>query len=239
MSQNTTNSKVSNGSAAPKARPALDPLSPALTQPFKDLVGKGVISALTVTFTPMGVSVSAKASQQLADVKDSGVNTTDSFPVAKLLALAESSGLHTRPGKKNGSAKGPTEVKPQKSLVAEDMKLSVSALQKRCNEIAAACGGGPLVGRVRSEGAFKASETQTYRQWWDSASPKLRLLSLTEGKRRGAFDLEQLGSLGEIQCPFRGTLEFIVANDDDDSDGEGPIAEVASGGKGKGKSTSK
>lgn len=204
---------------SPKARPALDPRVPVLVQPFKGLVENGVIGEITVVFSSMGTVVKGKASKRLADVKESGLNTTDYFPVVRLLEVAEmgEDPILKRPGKKTSKgAGGPAQVKPARSLCKEDFSLSPAALQQRINEIARACGGGPLVGRVRSAGRFEGTETVSYREWWDSADAELRALSLSEGKRLATFTPEQKALLTGLQCPFRGTLEFTVKEEDEE-----------------------
>lgn len=215
--QNTRSSGNSTGQPARNAgRPALDVRAPVLTQPFKGLVETGIIASIAVEFSPLGTKVSGKASRALAEVEDSGLNTTDNFPVGKLLAVAEAAGFTRRPGSKKGAEA--QQAKPAKSLVPTDLDLSPAALQQRANEVARACGGGPLVGRVRSAGRFRGTETTSYQDWWKKASASDRLLSLTEGKRRGEFPSSNGGlkKIAELQCPFRGTLEFVVSAGDED-----------------------
>jgi len=207
------------GGPSPKARPALDPRVPVLVQPFMGRVEIGVITELSVKFSSMGTEVKGKASQRLVDVEKSGLNTTDFFPVGRLLEVAEmgEDPVLKRPGKKgNKGAGGPAQVKPARSLCKEDFTLAPAALQQRANEIARACGGGPLVGRVRSAGRFDGTETVSYREWWDSAGAELRALSLSEGKRFNTFTPEEMGVLTGLQCPFRGTLEFTVKEEDEE-----------------------
>lgn len=199
-----------------KARPALDPRIPVLVQPFKGMVETGLITEITVTFSSMGTVVKGKASKRLADVEDSGLNETDYFPVVRMLEVAEKGDkpLLVKPSKKKtgGTTTGP--AKPARSLCTEDFELADAALQQRANEIARSCGGGPLVGRVRSAGRFEGDATVSYQNWWNTASVADRALSLSEGKRLGAFTDEMKQRLAGLQCPFRGTLEFRVAEDD-------------------------
>jgi hypothetical protein len=217
--QETRTSGNAVGGSGPKARPALDPRVPVLVQPFKGLVETGVITEISVKFSAMGTEVKGKASKKLADVKDSGLNTTDFFPVGRLLEVAESgeNPVLKRPGKK-GKSGGPAQVKPARSLCTEDFSLAQAALQSRINEIAKNCGGGPLVGRVRSAGRFDHDRTISYREWWDAADGDLRALSLSEGKRYPSFTPEQKALLVGLQCPFRGTLEFTVKAEDEDEE---------------------
>jgi hypothetical protein len=181
------------------------------------LVETGVITEVAVIFTSMGNTVKAKASKRLVEVEGSGLNETDYFPIARLLEVAESGKepILAKRGKKTAGAGGPAQVKPARSLCAEDFELSAAALQQRCNEIARACGGGPLVGRVRSAGKFAGEATVSYLDWWNAADSELRALTLSEGKRLATFTPEQKDKLGGLQCPFRGTLEFTVAETED------------------------
>jgi hypothetical protein len=213
----SSNSVAGGVGAAPKARPALDPRTPVLSQPFKGLIETGVLAEIGVRFTPMGTEVYAKASTALIAVPNSGLNAQDKYPVGRLLKIAEEANLVGRPGKKNKSGASGVQAKPARSLCNADLdgSLSPAALQQRISEIARACGGGPLVGRVRSAGKFTGTATTSYRQWWDAAQPADRAVSLSEGKRLGAFPEEGIARLAGLQCPFRGTLEFEVAAGDE------------------------
>jgi hypothetical protein len=94
----------------------------------------------------------------------------------------------------------------------------LSGLQDRANSIARACGGGPLVGRVRSAGKFKEGKTTSYQDWWEKAEPELRVLSLSEGKYFRTFTPEMIEKFSGVKCPFRGTLDFVVAEEDSDEE---------------------
>jgi len=181
------------------------------------LVENGIIGEITVVFSSMGTVVKGKASTRLAAVNESGLNTTDYFPVAQLLEVAEKGDkpLLVRPGKKSRGGTAPAQVKPARSLCTADFELTPAALQQRINEIARACGGGPLVGRVRSAGRFDGDATVSYQDWWRDASVDDRALSLSEGKRLAAFTPEEKSKLNGLQCPFRGTLEFKVAEEEE------------------------
>jgi len=77
------------------------------------------------------------------------------------------------------------------------------------------------VGRVRSAGEFDGESTISYQAWWETASAHRRALSLSEGKRLAAFTPEMENRLLGLQCPFRGTLEFVVSEEGGEEDGEG------------------
>jgi len=218
--QETRTGGSAAGGSGPKPRPALDPRVPVLVQPFKGLVESGVIVEISVVFGSMGTEVKGKASKRLADVANSGINTTDYFPVVRLLEVAEmgDSPILVKPTKKRSSGATAGPAKPARSLCKDDFSLAAPELQRRANEIARACGGGPLTGRVRSAGRFEGTATTSYQDWWNGASVDDRALSLSEGKRLGAFTPEEKALLAGLQCPFRGTLEFRVSEEADEDE---------------------
>jgi len=205
------------------SRSALDPRAPLLTQPFKRLVEEGYITELTVSFTPLGTTVKGKADSRMVAVEGAGLNQTDYFPVGKLAKVAEKGNLVPPPGKKKKSAGAPQAVQlPTKSLCKEDFAAGVSQprLQQRINAVANALGGGPLVGRVRSAGAFRGDDTVSYQDWWEAASPSDRAISVCQGRHLATLTDEDKGKLGGLRCPFRGTAEFTVAHKDEEEEGE-------------------
>jgi len=216
-----------NASGA-KGRPTLnafDPRAPTIVQPFKRLVDEGWIEEIAVVFTPTGVKVSGKASAKLVAVENSGLNQADSFPLAVLARVAELGNCIPKPGKKGkgvGGAPAPQAL-PAKSLVKSDFAAAKSAasLQARANAVAAAAGGAPLVGRVRSAGRFLGTETTTYQDWWAVAAVADRALSLCQGRYLAALTNEEKARLAGLQCPFRGTLEFVVAAEEEEEEDEG------------------
>jgi hypothetical protein len=155
-----------------------------------------------------------KASAKLVAVVGSGLNETENFPLGRLLQVAELGNLIPKPGKKGASAPVAAPL-PAKSLCKTDLTDAASpGLQARINSIAAACGGGPLVGRVRSAGKFVGTATTSYQDWWVAADGDKRALSLAVGKNYSSFTTEEKDRLLGLQCPFRGTLEFKVSDED-------------------------
>jgi hypothetical protein len=195
---------------------------PILTQPWKRLVEEGLIKSIAVDFTPTGTSVVGKAGRALVEAEGSGLNETDAFPLGKLLAVAERGNMIPKPGKKaKGTGAAAAPPKPAKSLVKSDLSAEgAPGLQTRVNMIASACGGGPLTGRVRSAGRFAGTETTSYQTWWNAADGDLRALSLAVGKNYSSFTTEEKNRLLGLQCPFRGTLEFKVAEYDQEEEEE-------------------
>jgi len=168
------------------------------------------------------VNVGGKAAQKLVDVVDSGLNTADVFPLAILAAVADRGNVIPKAGKgkKNGAAAPP--ALPAKSLVKSDLAAgkSVASIQARANSVAAATGGAPLVGRVRSAGRFSGASTTSYQEWWDAASGADRALSLCQGRHLSTLTDEEKARLEGLQCPFRGPLEFTVAEEEEDEEAE-------------------
>jgi len=205
---------------AAKLPNAFDPKSPTLVQPYARLVNEGWIEELLVSFTPTGVMVKGKASARLAAVEQSGLNATDYFPVAVLARVAELGNVIPKPGKSGNKGAAAQQALPAKSLVKSDLAANKPAagLQARINSIAAAAGGAPLVGRVRSAGRFSGTETVSYQAWWESASAGDRALSLSQGKHLGQMTDEEKARLVGLQCPFRGTLEFTVAAEEEEDE---------------------
>jgi len=225
----TTREPVRAGPAAPRS--GLDPTTPLLVQPYKRLVNEGFIMELRISFKPTGTVVEACPGEKLVEVVGSGLKSDTYYAVAVLARIAELGNVIPKPGKSGkGKAGGPkTPELPKKSLCIKDFAVgsSPATLQKRANEVAAACGGGPLVGRVRSAGIFKGTESQSYQDWWAGADPKSRAVSLCQGKALSELTDVALARLGGLQCPFRGTLEFTVAEQDEEEEEETPAPRIS------------
>jgi len=207
------------GGRAATAPPALNPLVPTLTQPAKSLVEKGLIARLSAVFEPTGTKVTGRPGGKL--IGDDFDANTD-YGIGVLIDRARSLGLV---GQKKTSA-GPAQPLPSKSLCKRDFEAEKQPrLQQRCNEVASNCGGGPLVGRVRSAGRFQNDHTQSYSDWWAEATPEDRLLSLSDVRGRKGVTPEETAAMANIQCPFRGTLDFVVAEEEDE--GSGPEGQEA------------
>jgi len=183
-------------------------------------VEEGIIEEVSIKFSPMGTEVKAKPGAQLVAVENSGLVQGTYYPVAKLATVAEKANLAPPPKgkKKAGNAAANAEAnKPTKSLCKADFEgTNPQQLQQRCNAVAQAAGGGPLVGRVRSAGRFDGDHTVSYQDWWETASPRHRALSLCQGRHLTSLTDEEIGRLGGVRCPFRGTAEFTVADDDEE-----------------------
>jgi hypothetical protein len=218
--QPTRNGGNASGAQGRKTLNAFDPRNPSLVQPFKRLVDEGFISELVAKWTPMGIISYGKAAQKLADVEDSGLNTTDEYPLAILARVAEKGDVIPRPGKAKKTGGTPQQALPAKSLCKEDLKpeKTAASIQARANAVARASGGAPLVGRVRSKNRFLGHSTTSYQDWWETASADDRALSLCQGKHYASLTDEEKAKLAGLQCPFRGTLEFTVAEEAEDEE---------------------
>jgi hypothetical protein len=185
------------------------------------LVEEGYITEMTVVFSPMGTSVKAKVSKAMVDVEGSGLNETDYFPVGRISQVADKGNLVPKPGKKKtGGAAAVSAQLPSKSLCKEDFGegKNPQTLQQRCNAVATAAGGGPLVGRVRSAGRFPGTESQSYQDWWTGAPPEDRAVSLCQGRHLATLTDADKAKLGGLRCPFRGIAEFTVADDEEEEE---------------------
>jgi len=213
------------------SRAALDPRAPLLVQPSRRLVEEGSITEILVSFTPLGTVVKGKASKRLVDVEGSGLNETDYFPVVRLAGVADKGNLAPAPSKKKKNAGGAQVVQlPAKSLCKEDFAegKTPQSLQQRANAVANACGGGPLVGRVRSAKRFSGTETVSYRKWWETASVQDRAVSLCQQRHLDTLTEAHKLLLGALQCPFRGTAEFTVAEEEEEEEDDQEAAQAAS-----------
>jgi hypothetical protein len=221
---NQTQIRSTNQNAGGKRTPAaasaaaLNPLVPALTQPTKSLVEKGHIQMLSAVWTPMGCSVHGRAGPALIA---KGIDGNVNQPVGVLIEAARSAGLIGKNAKSGVSAEGANSL-PKKSLCDRDFGVeALPRLQQRCNAVAEASGGGALVGRVRSAGRFAGEVTTSYVEWWSTASPEDRLLSVTDARNRGKIPAESVAAMANLNCPFRNNLEFVVAAEEEGEEESG------------------
>lgn len=218
MSAQTGNRTGARGAIG---RAALDPTNPALTQPWKRLVDEGFITELIVTFTPTGQTVLGKPDKRVCDVEGSGLKEGGSFPVGMIKAAADKGNLIPLRGKnKTGGSPSGTPL-PAKSLVKGDFAGSDAELLGRARKVAQACGGQTLVGRVRSAGAFNGEVTTSFQDWWQSAKPIEKSKALVQPRHLTGLEKADIDRLAKLECPFRGTADFVVA-DAEDEDEEPP-----------------
>jgi hypothetical protein len=207
----TTDNSAQAKRAAPRGT-ALDPKNPSLVQPFKRLVDEGFITELTVKFTPTGTTTVGKPDERMAGVKDSGLTAGKDAPLGILAAVADQGNLIPLKGKKSG--KKIEQPLPERSLDKKDFAGTAAELLARCTAVANNCGGATLVGRVRSANHFDGTTTTSFQNWWAQAKPYSRCVALSTEKKRADMTKDEIMKLGTLPCPFRGTQEFIVANEE-------------------------
>jgi hypothetical protein len=185
--------------AGPKARgppPALNPETPALTQPYKDFISKGFLD-LQVNFTPMGVSIGARLR---SDLRKEGEQKDDLVPIGEAKARIIEKGLWT-PGKpkgtESGKEKGEGNVAPKKTLRKEDLGLNDLQLYARAQAVANNLGDSTARGRIGSL-KLMIEECDTFEKWWQcsSAADKTRLI--TDKKHFESLTKPEIIRLGEI-----------------------------------------
>jgi hypothetical protein len=208
-----------NPGAAPNKGPrpnALDPRSPLLVQPFKRLVDEGFIVEINVKFTPTGFTCGGKPDSRMIAVKNSGLVQGTEYPLGQLSAVADQGNLIPLKKTKAKGGKGQEQPLPKKTLTKKDFELSDEEFTARCISVADACGGTTLVGRVRSAQAFEGTITTSFQNWWRAADKNARMIALSQEKQRKDVGEDELKRLEGLQCPFRGSAEFHVVDEEDD-----------------------
>jgi hypothetical protein len=100
--------------------------------------------------------------------------------------------------------------KPTRTLVKEDFSLDAKDLAARIEQVAASLGGG-MLGRIREAKLFDSDVTVSFQQWWDAAPPESRLVALVSKRNLTTITSQEAGKLAGLQCPFRGSLDFLVS----------------------------
>lgn len=209
MSNNTgANSRV------PKLGPrVLDPQNPSLVQPFKRLVEEGFILELVVKFTPSGFAAYGKPDARMIAVEGSGLVRGQEHPLGQLKAVADKGNLIPVKGKSKGN-KQEAQPLPKKSLCKRDFEGTDAELLARARAVAGEVGGSTLVGRVRSAQLFDGKVTTSFESWWRDATPDARSAALFQKKQLDELDEADLARFNNMQCPFRGPAQFVVADEE-------------------------
>lgn len=200
---------------------ALDPRNASLVQPFKRLVDEGFITELNVVFTPSGFTATGKPDSRISAVEGSGLTTGTPAALGIIAAAADKGNLIPKKQgnvKKNATNKVDAQPLPLKTLVPKDFEGTDAELIARMRIVAAEGNGGTLIGRVRSAGRYMADVTLSYQDWWARAGAKDRALSLCQHKMLAKLSDEMIARLDGKPCPFRGTAQFIVSEEAEDSD---------------------
>lgn len=219
QNSNTQNNTVRGGSGssnsvARPAPPAFDPLHPGLVQPYQSLVSNGHIAEMRVTINPFGFMVSGLPGPALTGPGSNLVEGT-LYPIGVILERCRALNLTNPPkrvGKKKAGASAAPPPRPAKSLCQEDFDEEEDVdFVRRVEEVAAACGGATLTGRVRSAGLFTGQQTTSFADWWETAGADARLWALTDGPRRKGLRDGMSRWMVNLACPFRGNANFTVA----------------------------
>jgi len=187
------------------------------------MVEEGMVT-INVEFTQLGFQVTGKAMDSLRKL-DSSLEENKVYPLMFLHSIAEAKGLLERPSGKKGKKGGKVEQPlPAKSLCKRDFQgTTPQQLANRMSAVANKAGGGTLTGRARQSGSFNGQVTTSFQDWWESATAKERASSLCQSKDLAELNDDDINRLGgSLQCPFRGTAEFLVSQADEESDEDEP-----------------
>lgn len=215
-------------SQAKRAPPALDIERVALTQPYKDFLGKGWITSIEVSMTPGGSMVKCTLGPEVKTDK----NVKDIAPgVAKMLIVE--SGLWT-PGQKGKASKPdkPAEL-PKRSLVPADFDgKKDEALRARVTSVADAIGAERARGRIGSL-RLMSDGVDTFKKWWKTQNPESRARLLTDKKSFDKLSASHLARLSEVvvDCPFPGPVPTPKEEEEEGEQSDGEEAPKASGRK--------
>jgi hypothetical protein len=182
--------------------PALNIESPALTQPFKEFVSRGLVE-VHVLFGPLGTQVRCVPGPQ---IRESGEDESSFLPYGVVRQRIEAKGLAT-PRKGRGQTSGKqNQPLPLKSLCEEDFNGSDDKLLARIRAVATALG--PDVARSRIMTLqLNANGHDDFESWWQEAAASTRARLLVD-KKHAAKIGDKMSKLSELSypCPFRGSL---------------------------------
>jgi hypothetical protein len=208
MSSGNSNDRSGPQKGPSKAKgppPALNPETPALTQPWKDFISKGWLTALTVEFTPLGLQTGCIVQPSLRKAVD---------PESNVIALGEAKnrivqaglwtprGANTRSGTTNDNV-----MLPKKSLTKKDLEGDDNSLRSRAIEIGKALGDTTARGRIGSLKMFIEGE-DTFAGWWSRASAAEKSRLFSDKKHHDEFTEPDHLRIAKVvgQCPFRGSV---------------------------------
>lgn len=197
---------------AVKAPSALNPEQLALTQPWKDFVSRGLVTEITVKFTPGGTHVVIALSEKIP-IKDSLLDRKTLPPgLAKQIVL--DSGLLPKKGKSSNPG-SKEEALPVRSICAKDVENS-NTLEARIRAVAGKLGSSTALGRINSK-KLHIQGVKTFQEWWSSASPEHKVQLVIDEKHLKSLTGEQLVILNEklqsMESPFRGPLPQPTSDD--------------------------
>jgi len=184
--------------------PALNPEVCAVVQPYKDFLGKGFITKLSVEFSPMGVQVSCSVQNSLLkenETLDSRIAVGD----AKNRIIEK--GLWTPKQGSKGSSTKKEDALPSKTLCKKDFEgTSDTQLKQRVLAVAKALGDTTARGRIGSL-KMMIEGVDTFEEWWQDASAAEKTRLLSDKKHHSTFSEADYLRVGSVtNCPFRGSV---------------------------------
>lgn len=185
-----------------KSPAALNPEQPALTQPWKNMLSRGLIEKIEVSFTPLGTSIAFTLAAHVP-VPD-GTSREKLAPGVARQLIADS-GLDNP--KKQKATKPNEQPQPLRSLTELDAKDDKNMVS-RIAAVAAKIGNTAACGRIGSLKLFKDGVTDI-ESWWKVASNTERVQLLTQEKYFKQMSTESINTLGAAaakNCPFRGSV---------------------------------
>lgn len=195
MTSQPSKDSSNRGRALP---PALNVEMPALTQPFKDYVSRGLVE-IHISFSAMGNTVRCRA---LGPIRKDG--DAEFLPYGEIKRRVEESNLVKPKGntKKNSNR----QPAPLKSLCEDDFKGSDEFLVQRIRAVATALGHDVARARIMTH-RLNEDGHGTFEEWWSSSGPEQRALLLMDKKHHDKVGTN-ITKLNELSypCPFRGAL---------------------------------
>lgn len=213
----TDSQQKSNNQRSARPQPAaLNIEVPALTQPYKDYVSRGLIE-IKVSFGPMGTNVGITP---LGPIREAGESSDTILPYGEARRRIEAKGLameRKSRGEKKGNGKQPL---PLKSLCEEDFNGSDQQLIARIKQVGTALGPDVVRSRIMTL-KLNAEGHDDFESWWASADAEHRSRLLMDNKHMKKIG-EAVSKLSQLTypCPFRGSLSPPQAEKAEKKEGE-------------------
>jgi len=194
---------------AQRVPPALNPEQLGLVQPWKDFVSRGLVTDLSVTFTPGGTNVviTVAASVPVPD----GTSRTG-LPPGMARQLIIDSGL--APIGKKAKAKEVVQPLPARSITAADVEGD--NLEKRIVEVANKLGSSTALGRIGSM-QMNLQGSTTFADWWSTSKNDQKVKLVMDDKHWKTLSEQQasklLGKIGQMKSPFLGPIPVKSLDD--------------------------
>jgi len=185
-----------------RAPPALNVESPALTQPFKDYVSKGLVK-LFVEFGPLGTQVGCNPAGL---IREEGETDVTRLPWGIIKQRVDAKGLgHQK--KKTGGGGPKTQPLPLKSLTSEDFEGSDNQLLQRIRAVSTAIGPDVARSRIMTH-KLNVRDHDSFNEFWSTASAPVRAMLLMDKKHADKVSQDGIAKLSSLEypCPFRGSL---------------------------------